>query len=95
MNISLITSIFSPFGFVIQDSSPKVVKLFAEGKDFGIYLLITPSDFSVETVTHHLSTHIFLWQGYHGNYHHIASLIIDNNILSEQLCEKAGLATPS
>lgn len=83
--------VFEKFGFKVENQGANRTVLFVQGKDFGVYLEILPDVFSVECTRNPFSNKVFHWQHY-STFEEIEALIIKNHILSEQICEGAGLA---
>jgi hypothetical protein len=82
---------FAELGFAVIDVEKDNAKLFCQGKDFGVYLLLSNGTFSIDVVCNPFSNRIFYWQHF-DSFDEIKSLIVKNHVLSEQICENAGLA---
>lgn len=82
---------FSKFGFMIKVSQENRIVAFSQGKEFGVYLEIWNNTFSIECVLNPFSNKIFTWQHFQ-TLQEIEQLIINNHILSEQICEQNNLA---
>jgi len=82
---------FSKFGFEKIDKDTEKIISFSQGKDVGVYLEIYKDYFSIDTIHDFMAQKLFYWQHF-DDFKEIESLIIKNHILSEQICEKFGLA---
>lgn len=91
MDIQKINKVFSKLNFKKDNEINGHYILHAEGKDFGVYLIIKNDTFSIQLVSHHMMEYLFRWQ-YYSSYEEIYQLILNNHILSEQICESAGVS---